>query len=442
MQLEKNDFKVLVIGGGGREHAICWKLAQSEHVAKIFCAPGNGGTAGEKKTSNVNIEAMNFDELTKFAKKEQVDLIVVGPDDPIAAGAVDHFQAAGLRAFGPKKAAARLESSKVFAKDFMVAHHIPTARYLVMDDLKAALEAVNEHPWARVIKADGLALGKGVFVCDSTSDACDALNAIFRERRFGEAGRRVVLEERLRGEEISLLIFCDGKRLVTMPASHDYKRRLDGDRGPNTGGMGAYCPVDLYRACKDEIETQVLAPLRKALQAREFDYQGVLYIGLMVEQKCTGDSSKLYQPYVLEFNARFGDPETQALLPLLNSDLFAVMWACTEGKLNQLEVQWSKEASCCVVAAAESYPEAGSKGQKISLPDTSPQSCYVFQAGTKADGSNVLTNGGRVLAVTALDATIDGAADRAYAALEKISFGGMSYRKDIGRRAATACLSR
>jgi phosphoribosylamine--glycine ligase len=442
MQMHRNDLTVMVIGSGGREHAICWKLAQSKHVKRILCAPGNGGTAGEKKTTNFDIPVLKFDQLTELAKNEQVDLIVVGPDDPIAAGAVDHFQSHGLRVFGPRQAAARLESSKVFAKEFMVAQRIPTARYLVFEDLKEALNAVQEHPWARVIKADGLALGKGVFVCDSVAEATDALNAIFRERRFGEAGRRIVIEEKLVGEELSLLMFCDGKRLVPMPASRDHKRRLDGDRGPNTGGMGAFSPVELYKACKNEIETQVLAPLRRALQSRTFDYQGVLYAGLMIEPKGGNGGERIYQPYVLEFNARFGDPETQALLPLLNSDLLPILWACTEGKLHELEIEWSKQASCCVVAAADTYPESGSKDERITLPKAAMADCHIFQAGTKSVNDGVVTNGGRVLAVTGVDATLDKASTRAYQALAQISFSGMSFRKDIGRGAAASCLSR
>ena len=440
MEIGKN-LKVLVIGGGGREHAICWKLAQSESVAKIFCAPGNGGTAKEAKTSNVDIGVMDFDRLTEFAKKEAIDLIVVGPDDPIAAGAVDHFKAAGLRAFGPNKEAAQLEASKTYSKNFMVAHRIPTARFLVCDSLQAGLDAVKEHPWARVIKADGLALGKGVFVCDDEDEATDALHAIFRERRFGQAGDRVVIEERLVGEELSLLLFCDGKRLVEMPPSQDHKRRFDGDKGPNTGGMGAYSPVDLYVQCREEIETQVLAPLRKALQARTLDYQGILFIGILVESRILEDGIRAYQPYVLEFNARFGDPETQTLLPLLKSDLLPILWSCTTGNLAEIEIEWRKQASCCVVAAAETYPESSSKGEPITIGKLDGDT-FVFHAGTTLQSGKVVTNGGRVLAVTALDGTMSGAADKSYAGLTNVSFNGISFRKDIARRASTGCLSR
>ncbi|HEY9791084.1 MAG TPA: phosphoribosylamine--glycine ligase [Candidatus Obscuribacterales bacterium] len=435
----KKDLKVLVVGGGGREHAIAWKLAQSGKVARIFCAPGNGGTACEAKTSNVDIGVMDFPKLAEFAKKEKVDLVVVGPDDPIADGAVDYFEAQGLQAFGPSKKAAQLEASKVFAKEFMVEHHIPTARYLVFDNLQQAVDAVREHPWARVIKADGLALGKGVFVCDDADEACSALHAIFRERRFGDAGRKVLLEERLNGEELSLLMFCDGKRLVTMPASRDHKRRFDGDRGPNTGGMGAYSPVDLYKHCESAIEEQVLEPLRKVLQSRQFEYKGVLYMGLMIQIKHDDQGKSLYQPYVLEFNARFGDPETQAILPLLKSDLSDIFLACCDGTLAQLDLEWSKEASCCVVAAAETYPESGSRGEAITLGKL-PADTFVFQAGTSGQCGKLITNGGRVLSVVGVAPGLEAAAERAYAGLTRVSFSGMAYRKDIARRATSACL--
>lgn len=441
---------VLVIGNGGREHAICWKLAQSPHVQSIYCAPGNGGTAKTQKTANVpDLTVMDFAGQVKLCQEKKINFVVVGPDDPIAAGAVDYLENAGLRVFGPRKQAALLESSKVFAKEFMVANRIPTARYMVSDNLQEALDLVNEHPWARVIKVDGLALGKGVFVCDTAAEAASALHTIFRERKFGDAGKRVLLEEKLCGEELSLLMFCDGKRLEPMPPSQDHKRRFEGDRGPNTGGMGAYSPVDLYKYCRDEIDAQVLEPLRKALNSRTLAYQGVLYIGLMIHCHRDADTgSKTYQPYVLEFNARFGDPETQTLLPLLKSDLAEVLWACTEGKLASMNIEWQKAASCCVVACAQTYPESSSKGEAITIDESKlPQGAYVFHAGTKVDDAGnasvakVVTNGGRVLAVTAVGESIEKSIDLAYEGLNHVSFAGMDYRKDIARRAGTACLS-
>ncbi len=431
--------KVLVVGGGGREHAICWKLAQSPSVLQIYCAPGNGGTAQEAKTKNVEIAVMDFAGLGAFCKKESVDLVVVGPDDPLAAGLVDHLEAEGLRVFGPRKELAQLEASKAFAKHFMVEHKMPTARFIVAENHQDAVDAVQEHPWARVIKADGLALGKGVFVCDGEEQAIDAVNAIFRERKFGDAGNRVVLEERISGEEMSLLLFCDGKRFLPMPALQDHKRRFDGDLGPNTGGMGAYSPVELYRRCHQEIDEQVLEPLRKALKLPAFNYKGVLFIGLMVASRKV-DDRRIYQPYVLEFNARFGDPETQAILPLMESDLLDVLLACTTGKLNEVELQWSSQASCCVVAAAESYPESSSRGEKITI-STLPADATVFHAGTKIEDGKLVTNGGRILAVTAVAGTLDAAVSCAYCALHKVSFDSIAYRKDIAKRSGAACLS-
>lgn len=435
-----SNLKVMVIGSGGREHALCWKLAQSDKVARIYCAPGNGGTARENKTENVDIAVMDFDGITSFCKNQKIDLVVVGPDDPIAAGLVDHLEAEGIRAFGPNKKLARLESSKAFAKHFMVDHQMPTARFLVTDNSQDALDAVREHPWARVIKADGLALGKGVFVCDTEDEAVDAVHAIFRERRFGDAGKRVVMEEKISGEEMSLLLFCDGKRIVAMPPLQDHKRRFDGDRGPNTGGMGAFSPVELYRHCSKEIDQQVLEPLRRAMRARQFDYKGVLFIGLMIESKKL-ETGRVYQPYVLEFNARFGDPETQAIMPLLESDLLEIIWACTEGHLHEVQPKWSKQSSCCVVAAAEQYPESSSRGEEIKLSQL-PSGSVVFHAGTKLDGSKLVTNGGRILAVTALGGDLEQASENAYIAIQNVSFPSIAYRKDIARRNSTACLSR
>jgi phosphoribosylamine---glycine ligase len=436
-----NNLKVAVIGGGGREHAICWKLAQSNFVKEIYCLPGNGGTAGVEKVKNEDIAVSDFAAIADFCTSKKIDLVVVGPDNPIADGIVDYLQGRSLRVFGPLKQAAKLESSKVFAKDFMVRNRIPTAKYLVAENYDEALNLVREHPWARVIKADGLALGKGVFVCDSVEECEEALAAIFKERRFGEAGKVVALEEKLSGEEISLLAFCDGSRLSLMPASQDHKRRFDGDKGPNTGGMGAYSPVELYNRCKSEIEEQVLEPIRKALVARDLVYQGVLYIGLMVETREV-EGQKVYQPYVLEFNARFGDPETQAILPLLESDLLPVLWACTEGRLHKVEVNWHKQASCCVVAVTKEYPEQSSKGEPIETGWLGEPGIVIFQAGTKLDGTNLVTSGGRILSSTGLAPTLEEAVQKAYSGLGSIQFKTMAFRKDIARRAAAGCLSR
>jgi len=430
--LPESSAKVLVIGGGGREHALCWKLAQSNRVEKILCAPGNGGTQTCPKVTNVDAAVSDFEKLAGICRDEKIDLVVVGPDNPLADGVVDFLQERGVRVFGPTKSGARIEWSKSYAKQFMQDHGIPTARYCVADNLSDGLKLAEENSWANVVKVDGLALGKGVFVCDSVLEVKQALGTIFEMRAFGDAGATVLLEERLSGEEMSLLFFCDGKRLVRMPASQDHKRRFDGDRGPNTGGMGVFAPVELYDRCALDIEELVVEPFERALARGALNYCGIVYAGMMVTPQ--GD------PFVLEFNARFGDPETQALLPLLASDLFEILWACTEGTLDSVEVKWEDKASCCVVAAAKDYPEKSSKGESIVL-GTMPKDSFVFHAGTKLDGTKLLTNGGRVLAVTAVAPDLGMARKQAYESIERIQFSDMDYRKDIAGGAAEKCLS-
>lgn len=431
--------KVLVVGSGGREHALCWKLAESKNVTKIFCAPGNGGTAQNAKTENIDISAADFAALKNFALQEAVDLVVIGPDNALADGVVDYLSASGLRVFGPTKAAARLESSKAFGKDFMQKASIPTARYMVADNFVQACELVREHPFLRVVKVDGLALGKGVFVCDSEEEALDALAKIFRENRFGQSGKKVVLEERLQGEELSLLCFCDGRKLVPMPAAQDHKRRFDGDKGPNTGGMGAYSPIDLYHRAADSIEEQVLRPLRDALVNQLIEFRGLLFLGILVTTVATEAQAKAYQPYVLEFNARFGDPETQVLLPLLDGDLYSILLQCSLGKLNESEISWHRKAACTVVLAAKSYPESGSKGEAISIGKNLDPNVIVFHAGTQLNNGQLLSNGGRILAVTGIGANLEQALNYAYEAVGEISFPGMDYRRDIARRSTAGC---
>ena len=434
--------KVLVVGGGGREHALCWKIAQSSFVSRIYCAPGNGGTATESKTENVDLQVMDFDGISKFAQENKIDLVVIGPDDPLAAGIVDHLTADGLRVFGPTKEAARLEASKSYAKEFMSRQRMPTARYFIADSLEGAEDIVTDHPWARVIKVDGLALGKGVFVCENEEEARQALHTIFTERKFGVAGEQVVIEEKLSGEEMSLMVFCDSERMLPMPAARDHKRRFDGDKGPNTGGMGAYAPAEIYNRAKDDIESQVLVPLRRALSNKELPFKGVLYIGLMLVPKEDipalpdgKDTRSVYVPYVLEFNARFGDPETQVVLPLMTTDLIPVLWQTTESKLDSVPVQWSNQAASCVVACADTYPEKGSRGETIKVGRT-PHESIVFHGGTVSENGTVKTAGGRVLCVTGLGANLDAAVAKAYEGIEQVAFSGMAFRKDIGRRAA------
>jgi phosphoribosylamine---glycine ligase len=430
--------KVLVVGSGGREHAICWKLAASPLVSRLYCAPGNGGTASLQKTENVDLKVSDFKGIADFAQQCAIDLVVIGPDNPLADGIVDYLQERGLRVFGPRKNAALLEASKAFAKDFMKEHGVPTAPYLVADDYDSAVSLLPNNPWIKVVKADGLALGKGVFVCDTEADVKSALNAIFKEQRFGQAGSKVVLEERLTGEEISLLFFCDGKELAPMPTCQDHKRRFDGDRGPNTGGMGVYSPVPLYGKCKDEIETQVVQPLRKAFAQGGIHFQGVLYVGLLIVIEKTADGRTVYKPNVLEFNARFGDPETQVILPLLQSDLLPILWSCTDGSLGQCNIDWLDQSACCVVACADNYPEGSSSGKKIEL-GIPPSGVQVFHAGTKLQSGELVTAGGRVLAVTSVASTFESAVNLAYSGIKTISFEGVDYRTDIGRRAVGAC---
>jgi phosphoribosylamine--glycine ligase len=429
--LPNKPINILVVGGGGREHALCWKLAQSPLAKLVYCAPGNGGTATEPKVKNVAIQATDFAGLRKFAINSNIDFIVIGPDNQLADGIVDFLQKEKLRVFGPTKEQARLEWSKAYAKRFMTKIGLPTARYIVSDSLAHAQETAKQNPWAQVVKADGLAFGKGVFVCDDDAEVSQALSAIFSEKRFGESGNRVVLEEKLVGEELSLITLCDGKSLITLAPCQDHKRRFDDDKGPNTGGMGAYSPVELYDRYRNKIEREILSPLRSALTSGELSFTGVIYIGLMIAND---------KPYVIEFNARFGDPETQAMLPRLQSDLLPALWSCTEGTLTESQIAWSKDSSCCVVAAAKSYPESSSKDEPISINNL-PSKAVLFHAGTKLADGKLLTNGGRVLSITALAPSLEAAHNLAYEALKQISFPSIDYRHDIARRAAKQCLS-
>ncbi len=439
---------ILIIGGGGREHALAWKLAQSPQVRKIFCAPGNGGTAHEHKTQNIGIAVSEFTNLIDFARANKIALTVVGPDNPLADGIVDQFLEAKLPIFGPTKAAARLESSKAFAKQFMTQAGIPTPRFIVCSSYGEALDAVHKHTWARVVKVDGLALGKGVFVCDS-EEACQiALKQIFQEKTFGPAGNKVVIEERITGEELSLLFFTDGKELVPMPACQDYKRRYEGDQGPNTGGMGAYSPVALFSQYESEINENIVTPLRHALAEGKLDFQGIIYVGIIigtVQDSETRESNgkaprEDKKAFVLEFNARFGDPETQVLLPLLESDLYPILLACTNGTLKNGQINWLPETSCCVVATADRYPTESSEGELISFGDL-PENIQIFHAATVSTVKGFTTNGGRILALTAVRPRIAEARAAAYLAVERVSFKGRDYRQDIARSAAEESLA-
>jgi len=428
------NLKLLIIGSGGREHALAWKLAQSAKVKEIFCAPGNGGTEHEAKCRNVPIAVMSFEALTNFALCEKIDLVVVGPDDPLAQGIVDHLESAGLRVFGPTKQQAQLEWSKGYAKQFMNRVGVPTPKFTIAHSLEEAKAAVKKNAWARVVKADGLALGKGVFVCDDEKEALAALHEIFEKKAFGTAGDSVVLEERIEGEELSLLMLCDGVTLKILSPCQDHKRRFDGDAGPNTGGMGAYSPVQLYETVRKQIKRMIIEPLMNALATGRLSFKGVLYAGLIVP------NGQNWQPLVLEFNARFGDPETQAMMPLLESDLLDLLWACTEERLHEVDLQWSSRSSCCVVAVTETYPTSASRGEPIAIASL-PGETFIFHGGTKYESGKLVTDGGRVLAVVAKESNMLAAAGKCYKALDLVSFKGKDYRSDIARRACEKCLS-
>lgn len=413
--------KVLVIGSGGREHAICVALAKSPQVDQIWCAPGNGGIASV--AACVEIKATDIEGVVAFAKDNQVDLVMVAPDDPLALGMVDALEAAGVRAFGPRKNAAVIEGSKSFAKDLMRKYKIPTAGYAVFEDSAAAIAYIREQGAPIVIKADGLALGKGVTVAMTEEEAIAAVRDAIDGGAFGGAGARVVIEEYLTGPEVSVLAFVDGKHLKTMPSAQDHKRAYDNDEGPNTGGMGAFSPSRFYT---DEIAAQcmetIFQPTVAAMAQEGRPFKGVLYFGLMLTQK---------GPKVIEYNARFGDPETQAVLCRLDSDLYDIFNAVIDEKLDETEIRWKDDAACCVVMASGGYPKAYEKGKVISGLDDVTDS-IVFHAGTAKQDGRIVTNGGRVLGVTATAPTLDEAIARAYTDVKKISFDQMHYRTDIG----------
>lgn len=413
--------KVLVIGGGGREHAVCAALAKSPKVDKIWCAPGNGGIAAIAEC--VDIGATDIDGVVAFSKQNQPDLVVVTPDDPLALGMVDALEAEGFRAFGPHKNAAVIEGSKSFAKELMKTYDIPTAAYAVFDRSEEAISYIKRMGAPIVVKADGLALGKGVTVAMTEEEAISAVRDAIDGGRFGGAGARVVIEEFLTGPEVSVLAFVDGEHLSTMPSAQDHKRAFDNDQGPNTGGMGAFSPSrfytdDIAQQCMDTIFKPTVAAMKQ--EGRPFC--GVLYFGLMLTPR---------GPKVIEYNARFGDPETQAVLSRLDSDLFDIMNAVIDGKLNEIDIQWADNAACCVVMASGGYPMAYEKGKEITGLDDVTES-VVFHAGTAVKDGKIVTNGGRVLGITATAPTLDEAIKKSYADVEKIHFDQAHYRNDIG----------
>ena len=420
---------VLIIGGGGREHALAWQASKNRGVHKIFVAPGNAGTALEKKTENVPLDVMDIDGLLTFAKDNNVDLTIVGPEAPLVAGIVDLFQAANMDIFGPTKGAAQLEGSKTFAKDFLQRHGIPTASYATFTEVAPALAYINEQGAPIVIKADGLAAGKGVILADTTEQACTAVEDMLAGNAFGEAGNRVVIEEFLVGEEASFIVMADGKNVLPLASSQDHKARDEGDLGPNTGGMGAYSPAPVVDATLHQrIMDEVIMPTVNGMAADGYVYTGFLYAGIMVDSDGT--------PKVLEFNCRFGDPETQPIMMRLKNSIVELCVAGTMGVLDQTIAHWDSRPAIGVVLAAKGYPDAYPKGDVISLPEELGQTSKIFHAGTTLnDEGMVTTNGGRVLCAVALGDTVGEAQHKAYELADQITWEGKFCRRDIGYRA-------
>ena len=417
--------RVLVIGSGGREHALAWKIAQSPLVKKVFCAPGNAGTVNVAE--NIDIPLDNIDALLQFATVTGIGLTIVGPEQPLVKGLVDSFEESGLRVFGPSQRAAEIEGSKVFCKDLMKKYGIPTARYESFDSPdQVKLFTKEDEPV--VVKASGLAAGKGVILCSNAEEARSAVQSIMQEKAFGNAGDQVVVEEFLTGQEVSLLAFTDGKTVLPLDSAQDHKAAFDGDKGPNTGGMGAYSPALVFtEELKQQVIDEIMIPTVRAMAKEGRYYRGILYAGLMLTES---------GPKVLEFNARFGDPETQPIMMRIKNDIVPIFEACIDGTLAKQSLQWRQEPTICVVMAAKGYPSSYEKGKEISgLNSDENRQVVVFHAGTKLENGKVLTNGGRVLGVTALGSDINQAIKNAYSAVDKIKWDGIHYRKDIGNKA-------
>jgi len=419
--------RILVVGGGGREHTLVWKLASSPLVDKLFAAPGNAGMAELAECVDIKVE--DITRLADFAEKNSVDLTVVGPELPLTLGIVDEFERRNLKILGPTKSAAEIEGSKVFAKEFMKKHHIPTASFKIFDNPDQASDFVRSSDLPLVVKADGLAAGKGAVIVEDTPSALSIIRKMMVEKIFGQAGSRVVVEDFLEGEEITILAFTDGETISPMVSSQDHKKIFDGDRGPNTGGMGAYAPTTIVddRMMK-RINDEILEPTVTGLEREGRTFKGILYAGLMITER---------GPKVMEFNCRFGDPETQVILPLLKSDLAEIFLSIVEGELSLQEVEWNDNFAVCVVLASAGYPGKYERDKEISGLNRAKQmeDVLIFHAGTKKRGGRMFTNGGRVLGVTATDKSMEKAIQKAYSAVDKIEFEGMQYRKDIGYRA-------
>jgi phosphoribosylamine--glycine ligase len=418
----------LVVGGGGREHTLAWALAESPTVERVLVAPGNAGTDLDERCQNIEVAVEDVDALVGLAISESVDLVIVGPEAPLVAGLVDRLDEVAIAAFGPVAAAARIEGSKSYCKDFLVRHSIPTGGAAVFDDASAALAHLGRLEAPPVVKASGLAAGKGVIVAESHEEAATAIRSILVDRRFGAAGDRVLLEERLTGTELSILAFCDGERFRVMPAAQDHKRLHEADRGPNTGGMGAFTPSPVADdSLIEQIGREIIAPTMAGMVDEGTAYRGVLYAGVMLTDE---------GPMVLEFNCRFGDPEAQVVLPLLRTDLAEVLRACAGGHLDQIDLDWSRDAAVAVVLAAKGYPEHTSEPAVVhGLEVVADLGCRVFHAGTMLSGDEVVAVGGRVLAVTAIASDLETAADMAHAGASAIDFAGSHHRADIARAA-------
>jgi len=418
--------KVLIVGGGGREHAIAWKAGQSPKVEKLYCAPGNAGIA--EMAECVDIGVMEFDKLAEFAREKEVDLVVVGPEDPLAAGAVDVLEAAGLRVFGPRAKAAILEGSKAFSKDLMKKYQIPTAAYETFDSAEEALDYLATADMPIVLKADGLALGKGVLICNTLAEAQAGVKSLMLDKQFGSAGNRIVIEEFMTGREVSVMSFVDGRTIRIMTSAQDHKRAQDGDQGLNTGGMGTFSPSPFYTREVDEFcQKYVYQPTVDAMAAEGREFKGIIFFGLMLTAK---------GPRVLEYNARFGDPETQVVLPRMKNDLVEVFEACVDGTLDQITLEFEENAAVCVVLASAGYPEHYEKGFPITGLENfkDRDGYYVFHAGSKTDAAGkVVTNGGRVLGVTATGADLKAARENAYEAATWVEFDNKYMRNDIGK---------
>ncbi len=422
--------KVLVIGSGGREHAICWKFAQSPKIDKVYCAPGNGGISNIAE--NINVGVSDFEKLSSFVKENKVDFVFVGPEVPLSQGIVDFFESRGQKIIGPSKQGAMLESSKTYSKQFMNKYGIPTAQYKSFSKAEDALKYLESREVNKkvVVKADGLAAGKGVYMCNGRKDAENAVKQIMGEKVLGDAGANVVIEEHINGFELSYLIFTDGESYSMMPASQDHKRINDNDEGPNTGGMGAYAPAPAAsKALNEKVENRIIKKVIEGLKSEKTEYKGVLYVGVIMN----GDD-----PYVLEFNCRFGDPETQAVLPLLDTDLTDICIAILDKKLSAVNIKWKNEFAVCVVLASGGYPGKFESGFEIQgLDNISGKDTIVFHAGTKKENGKIIAAGGRVLGVTSVANDIKSAIDKVYTDIKLLSFKDMHYRKDIAGRALT-----